>query len=330
MRSIRVACVVAIFLSVLSAGAATRGVAASVTSEGQLTGSPIADAWYVTAPTECAALGGCPTLPTPQANLYPADTLHVETIVGRETARTYLALDASQVPSDAALTRGRLTLPLSADSDSGTFAPEDATLVACLAPSGFPDDVAGERSDPPEVDCRVSSTAELVDEAFIVDLAPFLAVWRDDLSLHGLALMPAPADPGVATWHVTFDSRERQGPDVRTIDLVLDYTVPPTVPGLKERDPAYSPPVTGFAAPDIGLPLDDLPLDELAPVRAPRATAPTQVVAVFPAVSFRYPVAMALPLALLIGALFLVRTFTQAATPSHAALRGSSTVTNPP
>src|SRR5438093_403095 len=105
-----------------------------------------AEAWYQEI-GPCVSLIDCSALPAP--NPYPEDTLHVAATGGQENARTYLAFSLSAIPFGAQVQDGTLTLPLDTDQGDGSFAPDQADLLACLVTEPFKP-VRGSAEKPPE------------------------------------------------------------------------------------------------------------------------------------------------------------------------------------
>ena len=249
---------------------------------------PAAEAWYASGPG------------TILAPLRPAGTLHVGAAGGQETDRTYLAFDVSDADEVDGV---RLTVPVAAAD--GTQAPETASILACRV-SGTVVDGAGD--DPPEVDCDGAPTASLVDgdaPAFTVDLPP------PTDGIIQVALVPGGGD----TWHVAFDSRDRDDGRPATVVVSSPPAAAPTPPAPAPTPttspaptpPSQAPPAAAPVARDSAAPraLPDLTPDPVSPgqVVADEAAAPPEAVTTVPAGGsspFRYPAVFALPLVLLV------------------------------
>lgn len=247
---------------------------------------PEAEAWYAQAPT-CSTPLGC--LPLPPLSNYPAGTMHIGVRAGFEESRTYMRLDLSGVPSDAALRGGTLTIPL-AESDAGTLSPEAATVDACFAFAGF-EPAEGSTQTVPAVDCFTSARATYnpgPPATLTVDLAPFAARWAAGEPNDGIALLPAPGAAPGTTWHVAFTSGSSAAN--------LEYDPAPAgAPALEDTPPLED---TVFPA----LPVDAFtpPVASAAPIVA-QAEQPQRVQPAFSITTggFEYPMVFALPLLLL-------------------------------
>lgn len=281
-----------------------------------------AEAWFASSPVStCATPAGCPPsgLPSP----YPADTLHVGVAGGQETARAYVVPDLSALPFDATAQTGTMTLPVATDTQSGTQSPQTAAIKACLATQPAQDGVEGSAGSAPSADCAVSAAATYAarQNAFTIDLTPFLSAWTAGRAQDGIALVAdtSKSQPTDA-WHVAFNGRHRAG--VAHIGSVLTYTT--SAAGSAGSPLAAAPPAT--SVPTAGSPADAQHLS-LPPSQAgtePNVPAP-QVAPQQPTTlaqqpvaftrGFAYPLAFLTPLALLAAAVFLVRLFTRDATP---------------
>jgi hypothetical protein len=289
-----------------------------------MTVADAAEAWYAATPIDlCTSPLGCPPSQVPTSP-YPADTLHVGTAGGQETARTYLLPDLTTLPVGATAVGGTMTLPLATDSQAGTQSPDTARMVACLATKPVPDGAQGSTAAPPSIDCKV--TAKLTFDAkkglFHLDLTPFLTAWHSGAVPDGIALVrdSTSAQPSDA-WHVAFNGRKRAR--VAHISSAVTYTLPVTsTGGGGTHQPAPPPPVVPVPAPVTGGGVALPPSTGTGapavtpPVVAPQQSAPapvTQPVAL--SLPFQYPLAFLTPLALLAAAVFFVRLFTRDPTP---------------
>lgn len=246
---------------------------------------PTAEAWYPS---------GVGTLLAP---LRPAGTLHVGALAGQETDRTYLRFDISEVTGGSEIDAIRLTVPVAADG--GTEAPETAVLLACPV-SGSTVDGAG--GPPPEIDCDGAPAATFVDgdaPSFDVELPPAAG------DVVQVALVPGGGD----SWHVAFDSRDRE--DARPAVLVVSTSPPAPGPELEVAPPPPAPapaPRAPGRAVDVAPPPVGGPASTPEPVRPDRLIADeeaappaaTTVVPVGGSLPFRYPAVFALPLVMLV------------------------------
>jgi hypothetical protein len=319
----------ALALSLAAAAALAPAVAALAAGSGSVTTTPLAEAWYRSAPV-CALPTGCPAeVPSP----YSPGTLHVGVNLGVEEARTLLELDLSALPPGTQPAGGQLRLPLATGPRDGTRAPETASLRACLVQQPV-SDVDGSFSGAPEADCETASVpAELVaateqaPAAFTVDLTLLAAAWQGSAAPGALALLPGEQETPGESWHLAFSHRTREGEGVVPISAAISY-----VSGTVDLDEADLPPVTapvdpGFAPPPAFVPSEpfavvppalDAPLAAPpAPAPAPAApapqAAPAQVVPVAALVdsSFRYPAVFLLPLAFAVAIGWAGRAFTR-------------------
>jgi hypothetical protein len=224
---------------------------------------------------------------TVTAATYPEATLHVGAIGGVETDRTYLRFD--DVGGGDGVAAAVLTIPIAADA--GTSAPEAAVVAACAVPGGLD----GQPDTPPEVDCEGAPLATVTPDALTVDLTGL--VEGDTVTV---ALVPIEG-----TWHVGFDSIEREGG--RPADLAVTAPTPEATTG---------PPVAAPSTPVAPPPSSSSPTVALPPITVPPAASPGSAiaeqatpapVAVAPATQvvstdggFDYPVVFALPLVLLV------------------------------
>jgi hypothetical protein len=226
---------------------------------------------------------------TVTAAAYPEATLHVGTLAGTETDRTYLRFDGLDDDVSSAV----LTIPLAADA--GTLSAETAVVAACAVPGGLD----GTPETPPEVDCEGAPTA-----AYAADGAPSLTVDVTSLVVgDSVSLALVPGDEG-GTWHVGFDSTEREGgspPDlaVTTKPVAASPSTPTTIRPSFTTPPAATP---SISRPSVTVPSAASPGAAIAEQAAPQA--PTAIVPATPVVStgggFDYPIVFALPLVLLV------------------------------
>ena len=199
-----------------------------------------AESWYrsiatVTSavPDTCDLPVGClpaaPGLPVEPPSPYPAGFLHVGVGAGIEESRTYLAFDLAEVPFDAELAGGTISLPITTDPTAGVARPEAAKVRACNVPSFVGDNGAGDLTGAPNVDCAISSPAVYVaatgtePAALTVDLTPFLDEWSTGVAQ--VALVPQEGLAPTDTWHVAFSRRDRQAADALPISARLELTV---------------------------------------------------------------------------------------------------------
>jgi hypothetical protein len=226
---------------------------------------------------------------TVTAAAHPEGTLHVGTLAGTETDRTYLRFDGLDEDTTSAV----LTIPVAADA--GTTGAETAVVAACAVPGGFD----GVPDTPPEVDCEGATVAVLVAgevPTLTVDVTSLLV--GDSLSV---ALVPGDAG---GTWHVGFDSTERDGG--APPDLAVETAAPaagPSTPTTVRPSFAAPPSVTpSIARPQVTVPAAASPgsaIAEQAAPPAPAAAVPTTPVASTGS-GFDYPIVFALPLVLLV------------------------------
>lgn len=280
-----------------------------------------AEAWFAAAPVDvCTTPLGCPPQQVPTSP-YPPDTLHVGVAGGQETARTYLVPALSTLPFGATATSGTMTLPVATGSTDGTASASSAKVLACLATAPVTDGTAGSTATPPAIDCSISQALvyDATKNVFTLELTPFLTAWVNGKAPDGIALVPSKTTQPTDAWHVTFNGHKRTGSQpissIITASVTTDSVAPPAVTAVA---PAPAAPV----APAPAVP--SLPNTTVAP---PAAAPP--VVASAPPVAqqfqpvalsrpFQYPLVFLLPIALLAGAVFLVRLFTRDFTPARA------------
>lgn len=274
-----------------------------------------AEGWYaVPLLNLCATPLGCPPQLLP--SLYPANTLHVGVLLGRETARAYLKPDPGAVPSGAHVLRATMTIPVATATTDGTLSPASATALACLATGAFQDGADGPPTTLPTINCHDS--AKLVydakDSAFTVDLTPFFAAWSTGSPNDGIAVVADPTKLAVTDlWQLALNGRQLSGaPHISTSVSFLPPSATPAASG--SPSPSPSPSASAPAAPVLSLPTGGV----TAPVAAPPPViAPNQTTTAPVAFSrgFKYPMAFLFPIALLAVGVFLTRLFTRDARP---------------
>lgn len=308
------------------------------------------EAWYHVSPLgeQCPLPTPCPAL-SPRS--YPENTLHVERMVGRATAHTFVAFDLTGLPAGARLTGATAMLPI-AGADAGTSNAASAALRVCLVQEPIEPASGGPASKQPGYDCETSAGATFADGeqgVFTVDLAPLVAKWAEGTANNGIAIVPDPAQGGPA-WHVAFSGRQRTGERITPpITASFVYTLPestvpappapPTVDNADDAsldtarpegfvapprdfpDPGFvtltddvSGPAVELAEAELGVPGDTGLADEQPPALvAPRAP-PSFAAPV--ASGYAYPVVWLLPLLLLLVAGSLAQSLTEEMTVS--------------
>jgi hypothetical protein len=293
------------------------------------------EAWYHASPTDpgeddpsCALPTGCAPQPGVPVNPYPEDTLQVGVAAGRDTARTFVTLDLGGLPDGALISGGTLTLPVLADSESGSLQPESAQVSACPVSGAVEEAQGGQPDDQPEFACTTAGEgtynegAEGQAPTITVDLAPIAAL----LTTGSIAIVPAEeAHESGGTWRVAFPTRDNESADA-AITATLEYQEAPSydagLPGQTRADTGGRPsgdlgatstggdfqpaPSSGIAPPDF----------EPAPAAAPPAPgAPEQPLAApaapatpVAAVGYAYPAVWLAPLVLAAVAGALART----------------------
>ncbi|HWC33596.1 MAG TPA: hypothetical protein VG650_02100 [Mycobacteriales bacterium] len=305
------------------AGVLAVGTAAAGTGSGTTRTAVVHDdteAWYQVLPVSiCSTPIGCPPplpLPVPgPSTVYPAGTLHVGAALGVEISRTYLRPALYSLPPDAVLTGGTATIPIDSDIKAGTINAGSANLTACLVTEPVTDGVEGSLEDPPTVNCKVTSkvvpTAK--GDAFTIDLAPFITAWRGGKPNFGFALLPVLGSLGsVGAWQVALDGQTLSGAPHITYQLTYseptpETTAPPAAPPVVSAPPAPVTVVPPVIPPAVTTTQPPVPAPVLA---APQPAAVTS--------GFKYSAVFLVPLAFLLGLLFLGRTFTRDATPLGA------------
>ncbi len=152
-----------------------------------------------------------PEVPSVGAALYPVGTLHVEATAGRRTATAFIVPDLTLLPDGADLLGGVLLLPLNEEPNSGNRSIETARFVACLTTSEVTDGDRGRLSGAPEVDCEAATAKARLreeDNAFAVDLGPFIQQWKAGAPNYGVALLPADDLGPLAVWHVSVNGSD--------------------------------------------------------------------------------------------------------------------------
>lgn len=195
-------------LAFLGAGSVTTPAAGAPTS-GEKTVGVAEQAWYLdNEASPCAALT-CPEgLPT-SASPFPPGTLHVGVEGGRPNAHAYLRPQLARVPPGSRVVGGVVHLPVSADPQAVTVAPEQARITACPVTEAFPDGVEGGLTPAPAFDCaKLAVPAKFVaaESTFTVALDQFLTLWESGLPELGIALLafePAPQE----SWQVSFSGK---------------------------------------------------------------------------------------------------------------------------
>ena len=301
-----------------------------------------AESWYTSLPIDtCSSPVGCPALPSPTAQAYPANTVHISESAGQAIDSLYIQPDLATLASDVTPVAGKVTLPLDSDASSGTASSASATIEACLVTSPFPDGAAGSTDAPPPTDCRVSAPVTAGTTSFGFDLTPFLEAWNRGLPEYGIGLLPtvSSSDPA-ATWHVALNGRGLPGAPHITSTLVLPATTDavPTSTGPTATIPS-SPTSVAPAPTSLAPGLQPAPIT-IPSTRASRAAAartigpalaapltPTTVASASiqaqPAAEvsrthgFQYPEVLLLPLLFVAGLVFVIRLLTSDATPKR-------------
>lgn len=308
------------------AGAVLIWVPQSEAADGATAAGTSAEAWYMTADA-CTGSVDCSLVTPPSA--YPEDTLHVALTGGAPTASTYLQLDGSALPEDAEITGGTLKLPVDTTPSDGSLVPENAKLVACIVEDHI-ESKEGAVTEPPKADCKRASSPAIFHAkpapVFTVDLGAFATHWTDGEPAR-LAILPAPeAQEAKDTWHVTFWGKKNASKDAAPITADLQHAsgtgeLPPPAgsqvdsgspvdngvsPGPSLGAPQGAPPPAELDAPKAA----DPPRNDAAPKAAPAAATPE-----LKTYSYPYPIAWAMPLALLIGIITVGRTLTKKISP---------------
>ena len=330
------AAVVMVTGSALLAAAAPVGADTSGGTTSTIQVGDAAEAWYTALPVDtCSSPVGCPSLPSPTAQAYPAGTLHVSESVGQAVDSLYIQPDLASLPAGDTPVSGQVVLPLDSDASSGTTNAATATVEACLITSPFPDGAAGSTDAPPPTDCRVSAPVTAGTSSFGFDLTPFLKAWNQGFPEYGIGLLPTvPSSDPIGTWHVALNGRDLAGVPHITSTLDLPAAAPsgttaarPTPPVTVPAPPAAPSPSTSLALGISAVPVTTPPITRSAgPVLAPPvppttvtpATIPIQPAAVVSgSKGFQYPEVLLLPLLFVAGLLFVTRLLTSDATPKR-------------
>jgi hypothetical protein len=275
-----------------------------------------AEAWYATAPIVGCSLPIIGCLPRFLVDLppYPSDTLHVAAVLGRETARTYLGLDETAVRGG--LHHAVMTLPVDTAPLAETTLPATAAIEVCAATGLITDGTAGSTTTPPHTDCSPHTTAryDAKANAFTIDLTHLLN--RDGHRLTGIALIPAPKQAPLATWHVAFADRITPGKHIVLTALVVSAHLALPRPAPTRVPAGSSLPSTSQPGPSVTAPSEPVTSPGAIPPAPPPTIAPTQrAVADTRPSGFQYPQVLLLPLTLIAGAVFLARLLTEEAKP---------------
>lgn len=197
------------------------------------------EAWHHASPADpgeddptCALPVGCVPQPGVPVNPYPEDTLHIGVAGGRDTARTFLTLDLSALPTGAFVTGGTLTVPVLTDDGSGSMQPEASDVAACPVVGAVKDAQGGAPDEQPEFSCETAAKARFRagdEPVLLVDLAPIASL----LSSGGVALVPSEdARAGGATWRVVVPARGHESK--RAIVASLTYDPPASLDPIPE------------------------------------------------------------------------------------------------
>jgi hypothetical protein len=206
------------------------------------------------APDPCTLPVGCPAGPVatdpPVAAAYPFGSLHVEASAGKPTAHAYISPDLTFLPVGSTPLSGKLTLPVGQQKNAGSYRIQDARLVACLTIEPVTDDVYGGIRKAPAYDCDLAmekAAYQRKEDAFTVDLGPFLEMWSLATPNFGIALVPDPKLGPDASWHVSLNGDETESGKGASSEIVYQLApveAPvPTSPQAPERG-AVSAPVT--------------------------------------------------------------------------------------
>ena len=253
------------------------------------------EAWYQASPADpgeddptCALPTGCVPQPGAPVNPYPEGTLQVGVAGGRDTARTFVALDLGELPTGALINGGTLTLPVLADSDSGSLRPESARVMACPVAAPIEDAQGGQPDDQPEFTCDTAAQATFNEgdtPTITVDLAPIAAL----LTTGGIAIVPAAeARESGDTWRVAFPTRDNEAVE-EAISATLTYQEPAALDAGLPGPPAPAAENSsgGVASAPAGGGFDPAPavdvappaFEDMAPAAAPPDPGPEQPIA---------------------------------------------------
>ena len=267
------------------------------------------EAWYQASPADpgeddptCALPTGCVPQPGAPVTPYPEGTLQVGLAGGRDTARTFVALDLGDLPTGALITGGTLTLPVLGDSESGSLRPEQARVMACPVAAPIEEAHGGQPDEQPEFTCDTAAQGTFKDgdnPTITVDLSPIAAL----MTTGGIAIVPAAeARESGDTWRVAFPTRGNDAVE-DAITATLTYQEPATLgAGLPAAPPPAADTATGGSgsvptgggfepapAADVAPPA----FEDMAPAAAPPDPGPEQPIAA------PEPVAAAVPAAAL-------------------------------
>ena len=295
-----------------------------------------AEAWYTALPVDtCSSPVGCPSLPSPTAQAYPAGTLHVSESAGQAVDSVYIEPDLATLPAGDTPVSGQVVLPLDSASSSGTTNAATATIEACLVTSPFPDGAAGSTDAPPPTDCRISAPVTAGTSSFGFDLTPFLKAWNQGYPEYGIGLLPTvPSSNPIATWHVAFNGRDLAGVAHITSTLDRPASAPPGATAIPPPAATVPPPPVPVATPPTSLApgLAPAPVTTPATIAAagPALASPVTPTTVTPATipaqpaalvsgskGFQYPEVLLLPLLFVAGLLFVTRLLTSDAAPKR-------------
>jgi hypothetical protein len=277
-----------------------------------------AEAWYQPDPA-CTTPAGCATAPPPSSP-YPAGTLHVAADAGQETARSYLALAPTFVPSGATLTSAQLIIPVDADTTAnGSLQPDTATLQACVSFQPVTS-AEGSFSEPPSTDCSHAVALHYgasPQPTFSADVTPLLAGAPVALANGAVSLAILPAAPApAASWHVVFSTHDRASPPTPPASLLLSFTsgvstgivTPVTSQGVGNTSTVTVRP-PDFSVPSVPPTVSRRPT---APSLAPQIANQQPVAAVQTPrlIAYQYPEALLIPFALALLGWVIVKVMT--------------------
>lgn len=289
-----------------------------------------AGAWYYSqAATACTTPAGCAEPVPSEGSTYPPGTLHVGSLLAKPTAHAYVQLDLAGAPPGSQLASGTLSLPVSQDPQAGNAAVETAKLTACVVSTPVTDGVEGGIAEPPKHDCDAAqSPAQIAKDgkSFTVDLTPFATAWSGGASNTAVALVPAAEQEPGATWHVSFNGKKAKA-DPKISAKVAYQKMDDIGAGIGPAEPAAPPidaagpdvPSGEALGPDVSAPENgEVPAaapdaasqkSDEAPQAAenPQAQAPRLVNTAW----YGYPGVIYLPLAFLVGMIFIARALTR-------------------
>lgn len=309
----------------------------------------VVEAWYTTpAAQQLCAAPVCE--PPSETDPLPPPLLHIGYAAGQQTDRTFVVLDLSTVPSDAAVADGELTLPLAAPP-TGNVPPEDAVIVACPVydevsfASGTPGAGPGYVCAT-QVAARYEAAASPVDGhgRLVVDLQPFAAAWNAGDS-PALALVPA-LTQALGSWRFALQGRpDAEAASPITAVLVVEEKEhddeekkePPSPPdpGPEPDDTGTEPSPPATVAGGQGTGDDGLPMVPEPPVTEPEGSqeiSPVAAVDESPSsgtFGFAYPGIFLLPIVAL-AAVALVGRSLVFEIPRLVAVDGRTSGSHPP